>query len=242
MIVTIIGATSDVGRELARAYAANGFDLHLVARKSERLEPLQQDIQIKSNVKVSIHELDLLQFESYDSVLKPLAKAADVVIFVAGYHVEQELAEAETIEAIQEMDVNYKAGVLSLNVFKNVFQSKGQGTIVGVSSVAGERGREKNYIYGSAKAGFTAYLSGLRNQLCKQNIHVMSVIPGFMDTKMTADMDLPKPVTASPKTAAEQIYKAYKKQKNVVYVLPIWKWIMLIIRNIPEFIFKKLSI
>lgn len=242
MTLTIIGGTSDVGRELARSFAADGFDIHLVARKSKRLEPLQQDIQIKSNVKVTIHELDLLQFEDYNTVLKPLAKSSDAVIFVAGYHVEQALAEADVMEAIKEMDVNYKAGVLSLNIFKNAFQAKGKGTIVGVSSVAGERGREKNYIYGSAKAGFTAYLSGLRNQLCKQNIHVMSVIPGFMNTKMTADMDLPKPVTASAKTAAEQILKAFKKQKNIVYVLPIWRLIMLIIRNIPEFIFKKLSI
>ena len=242
MTLTIIGATSDVGRELARTYAVNGFDLHLVARKSERLEPLQQDIQIKSTVNVSIHELDLLNFDKYHQVLKPLAEASDAVLFIAGYDVEQEKAEANVDTAMQIMDVNYKAGVLSLNIFKTVFQQKGEGTIIGVSSVAGERGREKNYIYGSAKAGFTAYLSGLRNQLCKQNIHVMSVIPGFMDTKMTAGIDLPKPITASPKVAAEQIFKAFKKQKNVVYVLPVWKWIMLIIRNIPEFIFKKLSI
>ena len=155
---------------------------------------------------------------------------------------DQVLAEANVEEAIQEMDVNYKAGVLALSVFKDEFQAKGKGTIIGVSSVAGERGRAKNYIYGSAKAGFTAYLSGLRNQLCKENIHVLTVLPGFMDTKMTAGLDLPKPLTASAETAAAQIFKAYKKQKNIVYVLPIWRHIMLIIRNIPEFIFKKLSI
>lgn len=242
MIVTIIGATSDVGRELARTFATNGFDLELVARNSTRLTPLKSDIEIKSKVKVNINELDLLKFENYKSVLKPLAITSDVVIFVAGYFVDQALAEAKEEEAIKEMDVNYKAGVLALNVFKDEFQAKGKGTIIGISSVAGERGRAKNYIYGSAKAGFTAYLSGLRNQLCKENIHVLSVLPGFMDTKMTAGLDLPKPITASPETAAAQIFKAYKKQKNIVYVLPIWRLIMLIIRNIPEFIFKKLSI
>lgn len=242
MKLTIIGATSDVGREVARSFAKRGFDLHLVARQSERLEPLQQDISIKSNVKVTIHELDLLDFDKYDLVLKPLAEASDTVLFVAGYDVEQAKIEANVNTAMQVMDVNYKAGVLSLNIFKTAFQQKKKGTIIGVSSVAGERGRAKNYIYGSAKAGFTAYLSGLRNQLTKENIHVLSVLPGFMDTKMTAHLELPKPLTASPEVAGEQIYKAFHKQKNVVYVLPIWRWIMLIIRNIPEFVFKKLSI
>ena len=242
MILTIIGATSDVGREVARSFAKRGFDLYLVARQSGRLEPLQKDISIKSNVKVTVHELDLLDFDKYDSVLKPLAEKSEVVLFIAGYDVEQEKAEANVNIVMQVMDVNYKAGVLSLNIFKTIFQRKGEGTIIGVSSVAGERGRAKNYIYGSAKAGFTAYLSGLRNQLAKENVHVVSVLPGFMDTKMTAHLDLPKPLTALPEVAGEQIYKAFHKQKNVVYVLPIWRWIMLIIRNIPEFIFKKLSI
>lgn len=123
---------------------------------------------------------------------------------------DQALAEANIEEAIQEMDVNYKAGVLSLNIFKDEFQAKGKGTIIGISSIAGERGRANNYIYGiygSAKAGFTAYLSGLRNQLWKENIHVLTVLPGFMDTKMTADLDLPKPLTASAETGAAQTYQ-----------------------------------
>lgn len=242
MRLTIIGATSDVGREIARSFAKRGFDLHLVARKSSRLVPLQQDIIIKSNVDVQVHELDLLKFEDYEKVLDILAQESDVVVFVAGYYAEQAVAESDISQAVQTMDVNYKAGVLSLNIFKTAFQSKGKGVIIGVSSVAGERGRAKNYIYGSAKAGFTAYLSGLRNQLAKEHIHVLSVIPGFMFTKMTEHIALPKPVTATPETAGELIFKAFQKKKNVVYVLPVWRWIMLIIRNIPEFIFKKLSI
>lgn len=233
---------SEVGQELAKIFADNGFELHLVARQSERLIPLQQNIQAASKVKVSIHELDLLHFEQYDKILKPLAMLSDAVIFIAGYYVNQALAESETSEAIKEMDINYKAGVLSLNIFKNIFQEKNKGTIIGVSSVSGERGRKKNYIYGSAKAGFTTYLSGLRNQLYPQNIHVISVIPGFINSKMIASMNVPKSLTASTQTAAEAIYKGFCKQKNVIYTLPIWRWIMLIIRNIPESIFKKLSI
>ena len=123
MILTIIGATSDVGREVARSFAKRGFDLYLVARQSGRLEPLQKDISIKSNVKVTVHELDLLDFDKYDSVLKPLAEKSEVVLFIAGYDIEQEKAEANVNTAMQIMDVNYKAGVLSLNIFKTVFHN-----------------------------------------------------------------------------------------------------------------------
>ena len=116
------------------------------------------------------------------------------------------------------------------------------GTMIVLSSVAGDRGRQSNFIYGSAKAGLTAYLSGLRNYLFAKKVHVLTVKPGFMDTKMTEGLPLNPKLTATPKQAAEGIYKAFKKQKNVAYVLPIWAIIMLIIRNIPEFIFKKLKL
>ena len=121
-------------------------------------------------------------------------------------------------------------------------ESKRSGNIIALSSVAGDRGRQSNFIYGSAKAGLTAYLSGLRNYLYDKKVHVMTVKPGFMDTKMTEGLPLNPKLTASPKQAAESIYKAYKSQKNVAYVLPIWSIIMLIIKNIPEFIFKKLKL
>lgn len=116
------------------------------------------------------------------------------------------------------------------------------GAIIGLSSVAGDRGRQSNFIYGSSKAGFTAYLSGLRNYLFDKKVHVLTVKPGFMDTKMTEGLPLNPKLTASPKQAAAHIYKAYKKQKNIAYVLPIWGFIMLIIKNIPEFIFKKMKL
>ena len=115
------------------------------------------------------------------------------------------------------------------------------GTIIALTSVAGERGRQSNFIYGSAKAGFTTYLQGLRNYLFHKGVHVLTVIPGFMDTQMTAAIQTPKLLTASPQKAAAIIYKAWKRKKNVVYVTPVWRLIMLMIRNIPEFIFKKMK-
>ena len=139
------------------------------------------------------------------------------------------------------IDINYAKLVPIINYFAQKFEGKREGTIIGLSSVAGDRGRQSNFIYGSSKAAFTAYLSGLRNYLFSKKVHVMTVKPGFMETKMTEGLPLNPKLTAKPKQAAEYIYQAYKKQKNVVYVLPIWRLIMLIIQHIPEFIFKKLK-
>ena len=122
------------------------------------------------------------------------------------------------------------------------FEQRNEGTICGISSVAGERGRKSNYLYGSAKAGFSEYLSGLRNRLAKSNVHVVTVKPGFIDTKMTEGMPLPAPLTAQPEQVAKDIFKACMKKKNVIYTLWMWRWIMAIIRNIPEPIFKKLDL
>ena len=121
-------------------------------------------------------------------------------------------------------------------------EAKRNGTIIALSSVAGERGRQSNFIYGSAKAGFTTYLSGLRNYLFNKKVRVMTVKPGFMDTKMTTGLPLNPKLTATPQQAANYIYKGYKNKKDEIYVLPIWWLIMLIIRNIPEFIFKKMKL
>jgi short-subunit dehydrogenase len=114
--------------------------------------------------------------------------------------------------------------------------------MVGISSVAGDRGRKSNYIYGAAKAALTAYLSGLRNRLYELQVHVMTVKPGFVATKMTEGMDLPEKLTALPEEVARDIFSAQQKGKDVLYTKWMWRWVMLIIRNIPEFQFKKMSI
>ena len=125
---------------------------------------------------------------------------------------------------------------------KSSFAARRSGTIIGISSVAGDRGRATNYIYGSAKAGFTAYLSGLRNRLAGQGVHVATISPGFIATRMTAGMDLPEKLTASPEEVAEAILAAQEKRRDVVYVRPIWRLVMMVIRSIPEPVFKRLKI
>ena len=138
------------------------------------------------------------------------------------------------------METNYTAPARLLLAAARIMQPGS--AIVGISSVAGDRGRASNYIYGSAKAGFSAFLSGLRNSLVKQGIHVLTVKPGFVATAMTEGMKLPPAITGQPEAVAADIIKAQTKGKDVIYTLWMWRWIMLIIRSIPEGVFKKLSL
>jgi short-subunit dehydrogenase len=131
---------------------------------------------------------------------------------------------------------------LLLNTVAARMELRGSGAIIGVSSVAGDRGRASNYVYGSAKAGFTAFLSGLRNRLTKKGIRVMTVKPGFVRTKMTEGMKLPNPLTATPSEVGQAVVKAWQKKRDVIYVRPVWWVIMTIIRAIPEVVFKRLNL
>jgi decaprenylphospho-beta-D-erythro-pentofuranosid-2-ulose 2-reductase len=152
------------------------------------------------------------------------------------------VAQTNWTETSKIIHSNYTGAVSILNIVAEDYAKKRQGTIVGISSVAGERGRQSNYLYGSAKAGFTAYLSGLRNYLFQYGVHVMSVQPGFVYTKMTEDLKLPPLLTATPAQVASAIAKAIQKKKNVLYVKWMWRYIMFIIKSIPEPIFKKLKL
>jgi short-subunit dehydrogenase len=129
-----------------------------------------------------------------------------------------------------------------LNIVANDFEKERRGFIVGVSSVAGDRGRKANYIYGSAKAAFSAYLGGLRNRMFESGVQVLTVKPGFVNTKMTEKLDLPEKLTAQPEDVATDIFKAQQSGRNVIYTKSIWMLVMLIIKHIPEFMFKKMSI
>ena len=149
----------------------------------------------------------------------------------------ENMAIADTV-----MLTNYVAPALFLGEVANRMEKRGSGTIIGISSVAGDRGRGSNYTYGSAKAGFTAFLSGLRNRLAKHGVHVATVKPGFVDTRMTAGMKLPPLLTAKPEEVGRAVFAAEQKRRDSIYVRPIWQIVMLIIRLIPERIFKKLSL
>jgi decaprenylphospho-beta-D-erythro-pentofuranosid-2-ulose 2-reductase len=183
-----------------------------------------------------------MQFDHHTHFFNELPVKPDVTVCVFGYLGENETARSNWAETTKIIHTNYTGAVSILNAVSNDYAAQKKGTIVGISSVAGERGRQSNYIYGSAKAGFTAYLSGLRNRMFPEGVHVVSVQPGFVYTRMTENIKLPPLLTAKPEDVAVAVYKAVEQKKNTIYVKWFWRWIMLIIKSIPEFIFKKLKL
>ncbi len=239
--VLILGATSDVGKALAQVYAEMKYPLILAARNIEDLEPIKSDLEIRKDAKVEIASFEATDYSSHAGFISKVG-TPDICICVFGFLGDQTEAENDWSQANSIMSINYIGGASILEEVAKKMIDKKSGTIVGISSVAGERGRQSNYFYGSSKAGFTAYLSGLRNRLFHKGIHVLTVKPGFIDTKMTAGMDLPKPLTASPLQVAKAIAKGVSKKRNTIYVLGMWRLIMYIIKTIPEVIFKKLKL
>jgi decaprenylphospho-beta-D-erythro-pentofuranosid-2-ulose 2-reductase len=240
--VLILGASSDIAVAMAAKFAAGGYDIQLAARNSSRLIPLRSDLAIRYDISCSVHEFDATDFNGHAAFFNTLLPLPDITICVFGLLGDQQRAVSDWSECEKILHVNYTGAVSILNVVANHYTAQGKGLIAGVSSVAGERGRQSNYLYGSAKAGFTAYLSGLRNRLFHHNVHVLTIKPGFVYTRMTDGMPLPPLLTATPEKVAGNVYKAILKKKNVIYVKGSWRWIMLVIKTIPEFLFKKLKL
>lgn len=238
----ILGATSDMAVAMAGKYAAEGWHLTLAARNRALLETLAGDLKIRHGQTARVLEFDALDFSSHRNFYDSLEEKPDAVIAVFGYMGDQLEARADFDEVRRTIDVNFTGMVSILNLVAEDFEQRGSGFIAAVSSVAGDRGRQSNYIYGSAKAGLTAYLSGLRNRLAASGVQVMTVKPGFCRTKMTENMELPAALTAEPEQVADAVFKGMLKGRNTVYTLWMWRWIMLIIRHIPEGIFKKMKL
>ncbi len=240
--VLLLGAYSDIGQALAREYAGNGYSVWLAGRNEQKLADLQSDLEIRYQQNVLSFRFDATAPDEHDEFVNSLPELPDITICIFGLLGEQEKAQQDWAQANMILMTNYVGAVSILNILANRYEEAGQGTIVGISSVAGERGRQSNYLYGSAKGGFTLYLQGLRNRLYKKGVHVLTVKPGFVATRMTEHLTLPGPLTANPEQVARKTYKAVRKRKNTIYVLWMWRWIMLIIRTIPEPIFKRMKL
>ncbi len=197
---------------------------------------------LRYGVSVSLHEFDALAVDTHEAFVAALPELPQIAVCAVGLMGQQADNERDLAAAARVMRSNYEGPASILAILANHFEERGNGSIVGISSVAGDRGRATNYVYGSAKAGFTAFLSGLRNRLATRGVHVVTVLPGFVATQMTEGMDLPARLTAEPGEVAEAIARAVERKKDVIYVRPIWRLIMLIIRNIPERIFKRMKI
>lgn len=235
----VLGGSSDIGRAAALAFAQRGWAIQLAGRDVEALSREAADIATRSGQNVTTHAFDVLDTASHEAFIDALPKMPDCVLSAVGVLGEQRAAETDATEAARVMRSNFEGPALILGAFAERFVARCQGGIIGISSVAGDRGRASNYVYGAAKAGFTAFLSGLRNRCFKAGVHVMTVNPGFVRTRMTAGLPLPKPLTAEPAQVGEAIFKAYIKGRDVIYVLPVWRLVMGIISNLPEAIFKR---
>jgi short-subunit dehydrogenase len=240
--VLILGATSDIANALAHEFAKHGYHLYLAARNPEVLERDVRDFEIRYHVKSRPVQFDIRDYESHTRFYQSLDPRPMGVVCAVGYLGDQEKAQLDLPEMLKIIETNYVGCVSILNIIGDDFEKRKNGFIIGISSVAGDRGRKSNYFYGSAKAGLTAYLSGLRNRLSKNGVHVLTVKPGFVRTKMTEGLELPEFLTANPKEVARNVFHAYNKKRDVVYAKWFWRWIMWTIIHIPEKIFKKMNL
>lgn len=243
MHLLVLGGNSDIGLALAHKYAEKeGANISLASRNLEELEQKANDIAIRHQVKAQAVYFDATDYESHKAFYNNLDPKPDGVIVAFGYTNDQIEAQQNFQVAHDSIGINYIGAVSILEIVAGDFEKKGRGFIIGISSVAGDRGRQNNYIYGSAKSGLSTYLSGLRNRLYKHGVHVMTVNPGFVRTKMTAEMGLPEKLIVEPGKLAQNVYKSQKRKKDICYTSWLWWEIMLIIKNIPENIFKRLNI
>jgi short-subunit dehydrogenase len=239
----ILGATSSMARAFARQVAENGSGVLVAGRDTDDLAAIAMDCQTRSGAMAEVVAWNARDPKSF-SALVAKAEATDgtlnVAVFVGSMPEQSEIDQSPELIAGVVTD-NYAGPAHMLQLLAPILEARKSGTVVGVGSVAGDRGRIGNYVYGSAKAGFHTYLSGLRNRLTRSGGHVVTVKPGFVDTSMTWGLE-GMFLVASPDKVATDILKAVRKKKNVIYTPFFWRWIMLIIRSIPEFIFKKLSV
>ena len=239
----IVGASSGIGAALALKLADEGYSLALLARRSEMLAELTNEINSKHGAtRARFYVHDVLDYASAPALLRQIVAdlgGLDSFIFNTGVSHMVGLKKYDFEKDRLTTEVNYIGALAWLNPVAEIFQSLGAGQIVGVSSVAGERGRVGNPSYNASKAALTTYLEALRNRLTRYGVNVLTVKPGPVETAITAGMKMPLKISAEQ--AADDIYTAMRKRKQEVYTHGLWRWIMLVIRNIPSIIFRRMT-
>jgi decaprenylphospho-beta-D-erythro-pentofuranosid-2-ulose 2-reductase len=243
-VVLILGGTSPIARAIANDMASRGYDIYLASRDVEELSRIATDISIRFGVKTWVKEFDADRFASHSKFLQEVIKQSnglDGVVLAFGYMIEQSKATLNFEVAQDVLTRNFIGACSILEECADYFEAKRDGFIAAISSVAGDRGRQSNYIYGAAKSGLSTYLQGLRNRLFPFGVNVITIKPGFVDTSMTfgkKNMFL----AADPKGVGKAIGDAIQKGKAVVYVPWFWRYIMWGIRSIPESLFRRLKL
>jgi decaprenylphospho-beta-D-erythro-pentofuranosid-2-ulose 2-reductase len=242
--VLIVGATSAIAEATARRLAADGDALFLAARNAERLQAIADDLRVRGAAKCETAVIEATDYATHADLIAQAQTALgglDTLLIAHGTLPDQKACEASFEISRREIEVNALSVISILTHAGNLFEEQRQGTIAVISSVAGDRGRQSNYVYGSAKAAVTTFLQGLRNRLHPAGVQVLTVKPGFVDTPMTSAF--PKgPLWASPEQIARGIHEAIQKRKDLVYLPGFWRPIMRAVREIPEPVFKRLSL
>ena len=240
----LVGASTGLGAALAKKLAREGWTLALLSRRSAVLADLCADLNADGVTRAIPYEHDVTDYDEVPSLLTKIVAdlgGLDLFIFNSGINLPPGLEKLNAADDIQMVATNLSGAITWLAPVGDLMKEAKHGSIVGISSVAGDRGRYANPGYNTSKAGLTTYLEALRNRLTRHGIHVMTVKPGFIATAMLRSSAGPKPFTITPERAADDIYKAILKRKQTFYTHPIWKWIMLAIQHVPSVIFRRLS-
>lgn len=242
--VVIIGATSAIAESTVRLYAARGAQLFLVARNVERLKDIADDLRVRGAQEVFQASLDVNDVQDHARLIEQVWTSlghVDVLLVAHGTLPDQTQCEVSVDLALKEFATNGTSTIALLTAVAPCFESQRKGVIAVISSVAGDRGRQSNYLYGSAKAAVTAFTSGLRQRMAKVGVNVLTIKPGFVDTPMTRDFKKGA-LWAKPDDIARGIVRASDRGRGVIYLPWFWLPIMLIIRHIPEFVFKRIKL
>jgi short-subunit dehydrogenase len=242
--VIIIGAASGIAQALARKLAQRGgVRLMLWGRTRAKLEIIAADLRVRTGATVEADAFDFNDFNAHRAALDRALVLGDwdTAVICHGTLGDQSAGEKDFALVEQEFRTNCLSVLSFLTLLANYFEKRGTGTLAAISSVAGDRGRQSNYIYGTTKAALSTFLQGLRNRLSSKNVHVLTIKPGFVDTPMTAHLKKGL-LFATPEKVAQDIIRAIAGKKSVLYTPWFWRWIMLAIKMIPETIFRKLRL
>lgn len=242
--ILILGATSAIAKKTTRLFSADEHNLYLVARNEDKLTSMKQDMLVRGATSVNFEKLDLSDDTQHEALIKRATEtmgSIDTVLVAYGTLGEQKKSEKNYANTLKELQINCLSVISILTIIANQLEQQGSGSIAVISSPSGDRGRQSNYVYGTAKGALTIFLQGLRNRLAKSKVHVLTIKPGFVDTPMTKDFTKGL-LWVSPEVISKGIYTAIKKKREVAYLPFFWRYIMLIIKSIPEKIFKHLSL
>lgn len=243
--VLIVGATSAIARACAQCWAVDNGEFFLVARDAQKLQQTRDDLLARGASAVICHVMDATDTAAHPLMLErclDVLPSIDIVLIAHGTLPDQSACEHNVELALTEFANNATSVIALMTLLANQLAAQGNGTLAVIASVAGDRGRPSNYLYGSAKSAVSTFCEGLRARLFKSGVHVITLKPGFVDTPMTQGLALPAWLVAQPEAVARRIVAGIERKVSVLYVPGFWAWIMWVIRGLPQPLFKRLNL